>query len=539
MGDMVNSRRYCGTIFLSLLALLTLIWIIGNLLTDVELEERSGVSRRASMPAADTLRAVFDGLPSEGGGHSRIELFDDNSAAWASRWRLLADARKKIEVSYFILDADIFGVSFLGHLLHKAEEGVQVRIMLDAIGTRLSRQISGNDYLDALASSGNVRIKMFRPFLLRFRDAFLTLNPAALLASEHDKIIIADESSALIGGRNIAREYMAQPQDYPRSFRDTDVLLNGAGTAAALKTVFYAGFESSKAHQLKGEVVDIKDSAAELLLAYEAMDAWLRGVPVAEKTASAIREKGLSWLDDLENMTRLRGSLRKKQRPHMRAYVRVLDSRPRLLNPDDAISRSLTRLVQAARHDIFIQSPYLILSQSSLSVLQEAAARGVRITILTNSPVSTDNAMSQAIFLEQWPEVMARVPTLRLFAAGDSRNMHCKIGAIDGKLGLIGTYNLDPVSMSLNGELVAAVWSSEFVERLLARAQNLIADGPVFEYRIVRDSKGRPKRNSNGRVLVAFGPEDHSNPDQWKTIQWYRKLVRLAGKLPGTSGLLL
>ncbi len=532
---MVNSRRYCGGIFLSLLALLTVIWIISNLLIDVELEERSGDNRLASAPAESSLRGVFDGLPAEGCGQSRIELFNDNSTAWASRWRLLADAREKIEVSYFILDSDVFGISFLGHLLHKAEKGVQIRIMLDAIGTRLSRQISGNDYLDTLASNGNVRIKMYRPFLFRFRDAFLTLNPAALIASEHDKIIIADGRRALIGGRNIAREYMAQPQDYPGAFRDTDVLLDGAATAAALKAVFYAGFESSKAHQVRREIVDIKDSAAELLLAYEAMDAWVRGRPVSKETASAIREKGLPWLDELEKLPRLRGSLRKKQPPDMRAYVRVLDSRPRLFSPDDAISRSLARLVRAARHDIFIQSPYLILSRPAVSVLEEAAARGVRITILTNSPVSTDNALSQAIFLEQWPEVMARVPTLRLFAAGDTRTIHCKLGAVDGQLGLIGTYNLDPISMSLNGELVAAVWSTEFVERLLAGARNLIADGPVFEYRIVRDAKGRPKRDSNGRVLVAFGPEDHSNPDQWKTIQWYRKLVRLAGKLPGTS----
>ena len=56
---------------------------------------------------------------------------------------------------------------------------------------------------------------------------FLTLNPAAALLSDHDKILLADGRRTLIGGRNIAGEYFGSLQDDPRAFRDTDLLLSG------------------------------------------------------------------------------------------------------------------------------------------------------------------------------------------------------------------------------------------------------------------------------------------------------------------------
>lgn len=528
-------------IVLAALAALVAVWMLGNLLIDVQLPRHSGHRGEVPAPAssAGTLREIFESLAVEGGADSRVELLHNNPEAWAARWRLLAEAREHLDVSYFILKQDIFGISFLGHLLHKAREGIQIRILLDAIGTKLSRQISGNDYLDTLVGTGNVVVKMYRPLFFRYVDAFLTLNPAAVMASDHDKILIADGHLALIGGRNIATEYFADPRDDPASFHDTDVLLGGSQIGAVLETAFDAGFESGEAHDVRREAVDIKDAGIDLLLAYEAMDAWLRGRPVPEKTAAAIRKKGFSWLDDLKKLPRLRGALRKKPAQPKAAEVCLLDSHPRLLSSDDPISRSLVRLVRSAHDEIFIQSPYLVLSRNIVSYFEEAAARGVRITVLTNSPVSSDNALSQAFFLEQWPEVMARVPTMRLFVAGDKHNLHGKLGAIDGQLALIGTYNIDPLGMAVTGELVAAIWSEPFARQLLAKPRGLIAAGPprVYEYRIMRDGQGRPERDSDGNVVVAFGPRDHSSPEQWKAVQRYWKLLRAAEKLPGISKL--
>jgi hypothetical protein len=152
-------RVWYRTIFAvpALLAFLAAAWVLGNLLLDVQLAGQD--EDRIEMP-----------LPAPEGATLR----------------------------------DVFGFSFLGHLLHKAREGVRIRILLDALGTRMSLDVTGNDYLDTLVGIENVTLKMYRPLYFRFTDVFLTLNPIALAASDHDKILI-------VNGR-IARDRQGRPE---------------------------------------------------------------------------------------------------------------------------------------------------------------------------------------------------------------------------------------------------------------------------------------------------------------------------------------
>lgn len=61
------------------------------------------------------LRRVFESFPT--GDRARITLLRDNVAAWVARWRLLGEPRRTLDVTYFLLGDDAFGVSFLGRLL--------------------------------------------------------------------------------------------------------------------------------------------------------------------------------------------------------------------------------------------------------------------------------------------------------------------------------------------------------------------------------------------------------------------------------------
>lgn len=147
--------------------------------------------------------------------------------------------------------------------------------------------------------------------------------------------------------------------------------------------------------------------------------------------------------------------------------------------------------------------------------------------------------MSQAFFLEQWPELLARVPHLRIFVGSDGRNVHSKLAVFDGRASMVGTYNLDPLSMAINSELSVAVWSPSFAETLAARPRHMLAQGPpvVYEYTIQRDAQGRPQRSPEGKVLIAFGPRDHSSPEAWTRLNRYWDLVEAAENLPGLSPL--
>lgn len=523
-----KTRRF-GRFVLVALAAVIASWLVGRLFLDVQFPDSVATSADVEPlhNREPSLRAVFESLPAEGTAPAQVTLLDDNTMAWVERWRLLAGARKRLDICYFILKQDVFGIAFLGHLVHKAGQGVRVRVMLDAIGTKMSRSVQGNDYLDTLVQTPNVTAKLYRPLRYRFQDAFLTLNPAAIFASDHDKILLADGSHGLIGGRNIAAEYFADQAVDPKAFRDADAVLTGREAGAVLEAVFDSQYNGGEVHPITKETLDILDPNADLLLAYQAMDHWLRGEPFPEALSDRIRDRRLSWIDELQAHPTLQGALARPAPESVQAPVRLLDSRTRLIRTDDPITSSLARLVRGAKKSIFVVSPYLVLPEQAVQALEDAARRGVKITILTNSPVSSDNPLSQAFFLEQWPELMARVPTLRLFVAGDRHNLHGKFAVIDDQLGLLGTYNLDPLSMALNSELVVAVWSARFAEQLLKTGRQLITAGPptAYEYHIARNNAGRPLRDFDGRPIIAFGPNDHLKPDEWTAVRHYRWLV--------------
>jgi cardiolipin synthase C len=476
---------------------------------------------------AGGLRRSFASLPP--GGPAELRLVTRNGDAWTERWRMLTAAQRTVDVNYFILHEDIFGVSFLGHLLEKARHGVQVRVVLDGLGTRLSRSVRGEDYLDELATAG-VKVKTYRPLWTRYLEAFFTFTPTATFASNHDKIIVVDGRQSLIGGRNIGMEYFASPASDERVFFDVDLRIDGATLSNGLTAVFESQYASDDAWKAGGEWLNLRPLAAELQLAYEAMDRWLRGIPPDATFRERIGTSGIDWQTEVEKLPQLHGALLARRPRSFTAETRVLDSGMRRAPAEDAITSAVARLVRSARRSILVQSPYLVLSEEGVALLADADRRGVAITVLTNSPVSSDNALSQAFFLEQWPEILARVPHLRLFVAGKRHTLHGKTATFDDRLALVGTYNVDPTSMALNSEVVAAVWSRRFARAVAAEPRRRIAmPAPeVYEYTIERDASGAARLDATGKPIVGFGPRDHCTPEEWKELGVYWTLLKTA-----------
>ncbi|MGK2907536.1 MAG: phospholipase D-like domain-containing protein [Desulfuromonadales bacterium] len=525
-----------GKIILAVPVVLGVLWLLGRAVLTVQLPDRVGLDLFANpKDRSFTLREAFDELSEGDGQKDDALLIEDNGMAWLERWRLLQNANERLDICYFILKQDVFGISFLGHLVKKAQDGLRIRLLLDAMGVKMSRSFQGNDYLDALVGAGKVNIRMYRPLIYRFSDAFLTLNPAAVLISAHDKILLADDMTALIGGRNISADYFAPPEDDGKSYQDTDILLSGRKIGSALEKAFSAEYDSGESKSVDREVIDLKDSKEELLLAYRAMDAWLHGRPIPEEVAESIKDKKLPWIDELSRVPNLRGALKEKRPPSVSADIRIVNSRCRLVKADDSITRSLIQFVRSAREEIFIQNPYLVLPEEAVEILAEASARGVRITVITNSPLSSDNPMSQGVFLEQWPELLAQVPTLKLYVASNQHNLHGKVAIIDRQLALVGTYNLEPLSIALNSELLAVGWSQPLAEAIQGPREAEIARGEnLIQYWIARDTHGEPMRDSKGRVVVEFGARDHLDLSDYGAIRRYRWLYRYISKIKGT-----
>jgi cardiolipin synthase A/B len=100
-----------------------------------------------------------------------------------------------------------------GALVARAQDGVEVNVLLDAIGTlKMERRTI------ELMREGGVRVARFRP-----------LKPYALRRATnrtHRKVLVADGRIGMIGGVGIAEEWTGNAQD-PDHWRDTHVRVRG------------------------------------------------------------------------------------------------------------------------------------------------------------------------------------------------------------------------------------------------------------------------------------------------------------------------
>lgn len=149
----------------------------------------------------------------EDGGNATL-LFPDGETTYASLLTLLQGARSSIRMSTFILGWDPTGKSIIEVLRARAQAGVQVRLLLDGLGSIQMFPWR----LKALRDSG-VQVSIFLPMLHVPFFGHSNLR-------NHRKMVIVDDKSAIVGGMNLAFEYMgANPN--PSRWKDLALKVSG------------------------------------------------------------------------------------------------------------------------------------------------------------------------------------------------------------------------------------------------------------------------------------------------------------------------
>jgi phosphatidylserine/phosphatidylglycerophosphate/cardiolipin synthase-like enzyme len=195
--------------------------------------------------------------------------------------------------------------------------------------------------------------------------------------------------------------------------------------------------------------------------------------------------------------------------------VKILDKHS-YMGPLNGITPTLLRMIDASKHEIIIQNPYLVISENAEAALKRAADRGVSIIFHTNSAESTDSLFPQAFLMNDWKRLLQTMPTARIFVApSQNERLHAKIFVFDGTIAVVGSYNMDPLSEDLNSEVVAAIHDKPFSQMTRLRILKLI-DKKNIEYRIEVDAQGR--------ITKTYGPEDHVNAKTLKKMNFMRKL---------------
>lgn len=132
--------------------------------------------------------------------------------------------------------------------------------------------------------------------------------------------------------------------------------------------------------------------------------------------------------------------------------------------PDSDMPTILFSLLQAinlATEEILITTPYFIPGESLLDALIVAAMSGVSIKLL--APGHSDSKLVNAAAKSYYDDLLRADVEIYLYKKGF---VHAKTLVADGKIGIVGTANMDCRSFDLNFEVNAIVYDRAFANEL-------------------------------------------------------------------------
>lgn len=147
---------------------------------------------------------------------NKIDLKPTGEACFEALMGLIGSAERFINIQTFLLHLDDVGKVVFERLCEKAKEGVEVRLLVDALGTLPTM----HHHLKPLLKAGG-KVHMFDPLFHGHGRTNLR---------NHRKIAIADAKMVFAGGTNIAREYIG-PTPLKERWRDMSFILEGPATS--------------------------------------------------------------------------------------------------------------------------------------------------------------------------------------------------------------------------------------------------------------------------------------------------------------------
>lgn len=133
-------------------------------------------------------------------------------------------AKQYVHVEFYIFQPDATGLRIIELLTERARAGVEVRLLVDAVGARALKK----KHVAALIAAGG----KFAQFL----PVSLVLKPFSVNFRNHRKIVVIDGETAFTGGMNVGDEYRGRDPEIG-NWRDTHVMLRGPA-ALRLQEVF-------------------------------------------------------------------------------------------------------------------------------------------------------------------------------------------------------------------------------------------------------------------------------------------------------------
>ncbi|MFC0676463.1 phospholipase D family protein [Lysobacter korlensis] len=307
-------------------------------------------------------------------------LLDRGTDALLARINLIRSATTAIELQTYIFDEDDAGRLVLDELIAAARRGVRVRVLIDQLAA-----LRHVDTLTALAAAhANFEVRLYNPVLQRARTSY----PQYVLAAAccwrglnqrmHTKLLLVDGAVGISGGRNYQDEYYDWDPEY--NFRDRDVLV--AGPTARVMDVEFDAFWNDRRSVPVERLIDIGRRVLR------------EGVPTLHPAQFEQPQRAEAMRVDAGDEALVQQRLADRALPV--GEVRYVSDPPDKHEGEGhehaAASESLRTLIESAREEVMLQTPYLVLSKPAQQMFREMQERAdpPRVIISTNSLASTD-----------------------------------------------------------------------------------------------------------------------------------------------------
>jgi cardiolipin synthase C len=417
----------------------------------------------ARHPRVTRLGQFFGPAADKHPGLSGFSLLSHGREAFIVRLALADLAERSLDMQYYIWDGDTTGRIILDRVMKAADRGVMVRLLVDDPYYKASDPVKA-----ALDAHPNVEIRLFNPatnrrwsrldFIVDFRRVNRRM---------HNKVMVADNAAAIVGGRNIGDIYYGV--NTVANYRDLDVLAVGP-VVRDLSGVFDRYWNSTLAVPI-ATIVERAYGAADLDVILtrlrEAIATADYPYPI-DQDLNELAAQGAEFRDDL-----------------VWARGRIIADDPEAIargkESDEVVSFIRGRVAQL-KENLLVESPYFVLPAGAQATVKALHARNVQVRVLTNSLASNDvlaahsgYAKTRRRLLESGmdlyelrPDTDAFRPGWSLLSRQSRAALHTKAMAFDREAAFIGSFNLDSRSAVINTEAGLYIESPELAERLTA-----------------------------------------------------------------------
>lgn len=339
-------------------------------------------------------------------GNTNVQYFSLGETMFEAMKKELEAAKRFIFLEFFIVERGEMWDEILEILVRKVKEGVEVRFMYDGMCTIA---LLPRDYVNVLKEKG-INAKEFspiKPVLTTYQNN-----------RDHRKILVVDGHTAFTGGVNLADEYINRRVRFGH-WKDTGIMLKG--DAATSFTMMFL------------EMWNISENKPE--------------------------DYG-KYLKDPEYFYPLELS--------REGFVIPYADSP--LGGETIGKQVYLDIINTARQNVYIMTPYLILDYEMVRALTFAAKRGVETVIIM--PRIPDKKYAFLLARSHYEELIRAGVQIFEYMPGF---IHAKVFSSDSIKAVVGTINMDFRSLYLHFECAAYLYCNEVIQDIDRDFQETLA----------------------------------------------------------------